>query len=142
LEQLFCLLFALLGFLFHSIDYIGENLPATHLRHDRGSERRGINGNMQEGEMGAERTRYSQRRGEDAGIRIASCCRDENGLDHRMYFLLAFGTRRPLDRAITGRRGIEDRRISAAVAMQIAIPYPAATANVIVTSVAHQPREK
>jgi hypothetical protein len=77
----------LLGFLPHSIDDIRENLPATDLRHNRGSERRGIHGNMQEGEMGVERARCRQRRGEDSGIRIASRCRDKNGSDHRMYFL-------------------------------------------------------
>jgi hypothetical protein len=50
--------------------------------------------------------------------------------------------RRRLDRATAGGRTIKGSKISVTVATQIAIPYAAATANVIATSFARRLRER
>jgi hypothetical protein len=47
---------------------------------------------------------------------------------------VAVGMRRELDRLNAARRATEESPISAIAAMQIAIPYSAANANVTVTS--------
>jgi hypothetical protein len=83
LEQLFCLFFALVRFLFDAIDQAGDHRAAA-VRGHRGGHCPSVDADMQEIDMRLECARYSQSRHEDGFVGVTAGRGDENGLDRRI----------------------------------------------------------
>jgi hypothetical protein len=83
LEQLFCLFFALVGFLFDTIDQAGDHRAAS-IRGHCGGHCPSVDADMQEIDMRLECTRYSQTRHEDGVVGVTAGRGDESSLDRRI----------------------------------------------------------